>query len=389
MPAKIRKLEIENLRGSKVRRGPLIVLSIGLIFIFVLTFLTFFSKTSVVKDVLTNNVFSSGPNINSTDGRVNILLLGNAGGKHDGAELTDSIIIASIDLKTKNAVLFSIPRDVWLESINHKINAAYEIGIRSGEGLNFVKDKIDDLLGIPIHYAVRIDFTGFAKAVDLIGGIEVDVPKTFDDYNYPIEGKENDLCGLTEKEMDINDETAKLLNLTLGKHKVLVDREDRIATNSSFFWCRYERIHFNKGSTNLDGITALKFVRSRMGTNGEGSDFARSRRQQLVIEAFREKALSIPTLANPGKVTELISTFNKSVETDIPLDKFLDFYNLAKSINKTESVVLGDLGDGKSLFYNPPPSEYGGGWVLVPQGKDFSKIAELVKLKLEEISVEP
>ena len=126
-----------------------------------------------------------------------------------------------------------------------------------------------------------------------------------------------------------------------------------------------------------------------MGTNGEGSDFARSRRQQLVIEAFREKALSIPTLANPGKVTELISTFNKSVETDIPLDKFLDFYNLAKSINKTESVVLGDLGDGKSLFYNPPPSEYGGGWVLVPQGKDFSKIAELVKLKLEEISVEP
>ena len=100
MPAKIRKLEIENLRGSKVRRGPLIVLSIGLIFIFVLTFLTFFSKTSVVKDVLTNNVFSSGPNINSTDGRVNILLLGNAGGKHDGAELTDSIIIASIDLKS-------------------------------------------------------------------------------------------------------------------------------------------------------------------------------------------------------------------------------------------------------------------------------------------------
>lgn len=329
----------------------------------------------------------SGDQIKSTDGRVNVLLLGNAGGKHDGPSLTDSIIVASYHLKTHQVMLISIPRDLWVDSTRTKINAVYEIGERpnnGGDGLAFAKDKIDDLLGIPIHYGVRIDFAGFAKAIDQVGGVDVEVPKTFDDYNYPITGKEDDLCGLTEKEIDLSEEDAKKYNLPKGKQKVFVDSADKIATDEASFGCRYEHIHYDKGRAHLTGEDALKFVRSRHGTNGEGSDFARSKRQQLVIQSFRDKALSVQTLFNLPKVTGLISTFGRSFETDIPNDKLLDFYNLAKKVESTQSLVLGDLGSGKSILTIPPPSEYGGAFVLAPPGGDFEIIKQFLKNELDK-----
>src|SRR5260221_10924886 len=245
----------------------------------------FSSGTSVF-----NYAFSSNP-LKQTDDRVNILLLGIAGGNHDGALLTDSIIVASYQLKTHQVTLISIPRDVWIPDLNQKVNAAYEIGKSNGRGLAFTEDKIDDILGIPIHYAIRLDFSAFTKAIDQIGGVDVNVPRAFDDYEYPIEGKENDLCGNVEKEIDLNPDQAKALNLNPGKNKLLVDPTGKPATESAQFACRFEHpsLHFDQGLTHLDGVTALKFVRSRKGTNNEGSDFARSRRQQIVIQAFREK----------------------------------------------------------------------------------------------------
>ena len=128
------------------------------------------------------------------DGRVNVLLLGNAGGKHAGASLTDSIIVASYDLKTNRATLFSIPRDLWLDNASAKVNTVYQAGKKqTGNGLKYAEDKIGEILGLPIQYGVRVDFNGFSKSIDLVEGIDVEVPKTFDDYNYPIEGKEEDL----------------------------------------------------------------------------------------------------------------------------------------------------------------------------------------------------
>ncbi len=331
---------------------------------------------------------ASGPSIKSTDDRVNILLLGLAGGKHDGATLTDSIIIASYSLKSHKVTMISVPRDLWLDGISEKVNAAYQEGEERPEGgLAFASDKIDDIIGIPIHYAVRIDFAGFAKAVDLVGGIDVEVPKTFDDFNYPITGKEEDLCGLVEKEMDITEEQAKILKLKPGKQNLLVDSTDKIASQAADFACRFEHLHFNKGVTHMDGETALKFVRSRMGTNGEGSDFARSRRQQLVIQAFREKALSLDTLFNPSKIGGLLNTFGESVDTNIPKSDYLDFYDIAKNVKGVDTIVLGDLGDGKSVLVVGDVSKYGR-FVMVPPQNDYAPLQQYVKAKLDEDSKE-
>lgn len=321
--------------------------------------------------------------------RVNVLMLGLAGGKHDGALLTDSIILASLNIKQKHAQLFSIPRDLWVDSSKAKVNAIYEKNIKEEDGgLKKTKEEMGKLLGVPIDYTVKLDFNGFAKAVDLVGGVDLEITNSFDDYEYPVEGKEKDLCGMSEKEVELDEAQAKVLGLAPGKNKVITNKDGKIATTSADFFCRFEHIRFEKGTIHLTGVQALKFVRSRKGTNGEGSDFARSKRQQRVIESFRQKALSFPTWSNPQTIIDLITTLRSSIDLDIPADQFLYFYTLVKNIEKTESIVLGDLGKGVSLFINPPVADYGGAWVLVPRNNDYGKISEFVQNKLAGISSE-
>ena len=326
-----------------------------------------------------------GSGLKSTDNKVNILLLGNAGGAHQGSELTDTMMVVSINQKTNEVFLISLPRDLWVDSVNGKLNSVYEIGDGQGDALTFSKEVMGDVLGIPIHYGVRVDFRGFVKAVNLLEGIDVMVVNGFEDNLYPIEGRENDLCGLEEREMEFNDEEAKKLNIPSGKRKVLI-KEGKIATDSAepekgydYFPCRYERITFNVGETHMDGETALKFVRSRMGNNGEGSDFARSRRQQLVLETFRSKVLSLETLSSPTKISELIKTFGRSVETDTTISEVLSLYKLSKKIASPHNFILA-TGD---LLVNPPQDDYGGAWVLIPKSGNFDDIHNFVKKVLD------
>ncbi len=405
MSPTIRKVNIGDLlshgktKKSK-KKSIFIKIFFGLLILVLFVAIYTWMSTSSSSSSIFNFVMPGNP-IKSSEDRVNILLLGNAGGNHDGALLTDSIIIASYNLKTHKAVLISVPRDLWLDSVKAKVNAVYEIGQAKGDGLKYAEDKIDDILGIPIHYGVRIDFSGFSKAVDLVEGVDINVGNSFDDYEYPIEGKENDLCGYIEKEIDLTEDQIKALNVPIvtpnpsgtpnpeawfpGKRKVLVDPGGKIATESASFDCRYEHIHFNKGVSHMDGETALKFVRSRHGTNSEGSDFARSKRQQLVLQAFRSKVLSLNTLANPQKVGGLVDTFGKSFETDIPKSLFLNFYGIVKNTESTQSIVLGNLEDGKSIFINPPLADYGGGWVLIPPNNDFTPVKDYLKKVLNAV----
>lgn len=380
-------------KGEKnffLRRFKLILFVASMVIGFTFVY-SLLNSTKTVFNYTLPKVFEQNA-IKSTDGRVNVLLLGNGGGRHEGPNLTDSIIVASYDLKTHKVMLISIPRDLWVDATKTKINALYERGNlakNGGDGLKFAKERIDDLVGLPIHYGVRVDFDGFAKAIDLVGGVDINVERTFDDYMYPTTGKEEDLCGYAEKEMDLTEEQIKALNLPpnqqtfkVGKNKVLVDMGGKIATDSANFACRFEHLHFDKGRTHLDGETALKYVRSRHAYGPEGSDFARSKRQQLVIQAFREKVFSVQTLINPGKIAGLLETFGKSVETDVPKDKYLEFYNLAKKVDSTQSIVLGDLGFGKSVLIIPPPADYGGAFVLTPPNDDFSIVQKFIKDQL-------
>ena len=356
----------------------------------ILTLLAVFLTTLSGSSSVVNYIFSSN-NLKSRSSSINILLLGIAGGAHDGSNLTDTIMVASYNLKTNQLYFFSIPRDLWLPSLKNKANAVYGIGVSQNNGLNFAKTVTGNIVGLPIHYGLRIDFRGFIEAVDAIGGIDVLADKSFDDYNYPVQGKENDLCGYEEKEIDFSEEQAKQFNIEAGKRKVFIAPDGKIATDSAqedlgakYFSCRYEHISFEKGQNHMNGETALKFVRSRHGTNGQGSDFARSKRQQKVIEAIRNKTLSLETLANPQKITDLIKALGKSIDTDISVREGIEFYKLSKKLNKISNIVLDDsLRSGlpnsrNSLLVHPSSSAYGG-YVLISQDDDFSIIQGYVR----------
>lgn len=312
------------------------------------------------------------PQIKNTNGVTNILLLGIGGGTHDGPDLTDTIIFASIDQNAKKITLVSIPRDLWVPDLRGKINTAYAFGEDNGQGKGLIlaKATVQKLLNQPIDYGFRIDFDGFTKAVDLVGGLDINVDRTFDDYAYPIEGKEDASCGHTPQEIS--------------------DWSNQATPSSDleFFPCRFMHLHVEQGQQHMDGTTALRYVRSRHALGPEGSDFARSKRQQKVIAAFREKVFSVQTLLNPGKLVDLYNTLKDSIDTDIKEEDYAGFVTVAQKMKsaKIESVSL-DIGEGDRLgiLVNPPISpEFDNAWVLAPRagGSDFSEIQQYVACML-------
>lgn len=303
---------------------------------------------------------------------INLLILGIGGGNHEGPNLTDTIIFANLNIKDPKVTLVSLPRDLWSFELNSKINTAYAKGEEKhkGGGITLARSVVQKILGQNIDYVVVIDFSGFVKAIDTVGGLDINVDRTFDDYEYPIEGKENDPCGNKKEDLE------------------------KLATASSqlqAFPCRYEHLHFDKGLTHMNGETALKFVRSRHAKGEEGTDFARSQRQEKVIKAFTDKAFSLQILVNPARIIGLYDTVKGSINTDIKQNEFDDFIKLAQKFQhaKIQSVVI-DYGDQKNnkggLLTHPPVSEkYNYEWTLIPRTgtNDFSEIQEYVRCRLK------
>lgn len=368
---------------TKVERLPkkqkLILGVLALIFFGALVF--FSAKRLTISPGILFTFLNPSGGLKQDNGRINILLLGTGGEGHIGVNLSDTIILASISPKEKDIVLVSIPRDFWVPKLSAKVNSAYAFGEdkKKGEGLNLAKQTVSELLGIPIHYGLRVDFAGFEKAIDLVGGVDINVEDAFDDYNYPVEGKETDFCGYSVQ--DVEEEGVK--------KQVILDATGSAVIVNGPFACRFEHLHFDQGVTHMDGKTALKFVRSRMGTNGEGSDFARSRRQQFVIAALKEKVFSLETLFDPKRAISLAQTFGKSIDSDISENEAIAFLKVAEDLRDVQfrSLALSNRGDG-ALLENPPTSDYGGQWVLIPKGGNDTIIKETVKKFLMEVKKE-
>lgn len=256
-----------------------------------------------------------------------ILLLGYGGGVHEGGALTDSIIAAQIIPKEKKIKLISIPRDLWVsipisvgETKLSKINAAYVVGIddkkypnKSPEftgaagGGELSKSIVSQIVGFQIDNFVTINFAGFIKTIDTLGGVDVQVQKVLDDPFYPIEEKSDDTCGKSAEEITAIEATAS---------------GDKL---EQLFTCRYEHLRFDIGLQHMDGATALKFARSRHALT-DGGDFNRSARQKLVIEAVKEKIFSVNFLP---KIVSFINTLAGNLTTDIDLNRLEEILSKA------------------------------------------------------------
>ncbi|NUM25718.1 MAG: LCP family protein [Candidatus Buchananbacteria bacterium] len=268
--------------------------------------------------------------------RINILLLGMGGLDHDGPFLTDTIIVASYKPSTDQVAMLSVPRDLLVQIPNYgwrKINHANAFGEldNPGQGAELTKKVISQVFNIPIHYYVRIDFAGFKQVIDDLGGVTVEVENTVDDPQYPIKGKET-------------------------------------ATTSE----RYEHLYIEPGRVKMDGDLALKFVRSRHAKGIEGSDFARSKRQQKVLLAAKEKALSFGTLANPYKIGRLMDTLSQHLATDLKAWEIIRLFNLGKDVDE-EKITRRIFDDGPDgVLYSSVTAD--GAFVLQPKAGNFSEM---------------
>lgn len=262
------------------------------------------------------------------DGHVNLMIFGVGGAGHDGPQLSDTLMYASIDTKTNRVGIVSIPRDMAYPLDNgrfEKINAvnAYAEQDHPGEGAMIAAKDIGKLLGVRVDHAIKIDFSGFEKFINALGGVDINVDHAFTDTQYP---------------------------------------------TTDDLW---QTVTFAKGPQHMTGERALIFVRSRHGSNGEGSDFARSARQQLVITAIRERLLSLGVLANPSKIAELWSVVSSHVETDLSVWDLAKLAPLASQITH-DNIITTVLAETELV-----PANVEGAYMLFPRIPDWSQIRDI------------
>lgn len=287
--------------------------------------------------------------LKETGGRTNILLLGRGGSAHEAADLTDTILLISIRHRDRRVSLISIPRDIWIDSMKAKINSAYYFGEQKapGGGLVLARDGVFQVTDMPIHYTILVDFIGFMQAIDLVGGVEVEVGRAFIDEKYPLE---------------------------------LADGSKPAAGQPI-----YETVRFEAGKQLLDGTTALKYVRSRYSSDPEeGTDFARSRRQQQVFLALAKKLKERETVLSLQRIRQLKGIFSEYTKTDIADDEAMALGRLGMGIDAgaIENISLDSAsGDVTGLLVNPPVAQYGQ-WVLVPRSGNWQEVHQYLVDKL-------
>ncbi len=264
--------------------------------------------------------------------KINILVTGIGGGDHDGGNLTDTILFTSLHPESKTISLLSIPRDLYVDyplGGRGKINEIYSRGIHAkqspAQAMNDLGDKLREITGEKMDHYINIDFDGFTKFVDLLGGIDINVEEDLVDKDYP----------------DNN-------------------------------W-GYITFSIKKGQQTLDGATALKYARSRHST----SDFDRSHRQQLVIKAIKDKLFSLDILTSPTKIKSLYYAVVSHIKTDLSMGQLASLALFGKDI-PTPNILAFNLNDScfqglaycqrGGFLYTPVRDLFGGASVLLPDG---------------------
>ncbi|MCX6794082.1 MAG: LCP family protein [Candidatus Gottesmanbacteria bacterium] len=286
--------------------------------------------------------------LDSSDGRTNILIMGIGGGTHEGADLTDTIMVLSLDTVKKTVALISIPRDIWSDTLKDKVNTAYHYGElknppAGGGGLLLAKVTIEDVIGIPIQYAVVIDFSGFTKVIDAVGGIDVNVPEAFTDTQYPKPGMEKVTC-------------------------------PGDPTNA----CVYETVQFNTGLQHMDGARALIYARSRHAEGQEGSDFARSQRQQIIMVALKDRFTHPMQWTTLSRLNALPKLLDDATDMDMNIAQVLTVGKRFASVRQDEIKKIAF----DQLLNTPPAYLYNNLYVLVPQ-TDWETIHTYIQEKLK------
>ena len=268
-------------------------------------------------------------------GRVNILLLGMAGKGKPGGELTDTIMIASLDIQNNKVALLSLPRDLYASvpdsRYSAKINSLYKYGLNNDQGIEPLKKTLEKITDLKIDYYLILNFSGFEKFIDDIDGINVQVERDIYDPTYP-------------------------------------------GPNYS-----YETFELKKGFHTLDGATALKYARERH-ADPEG-DFGRAKRQQQVLQSAKNKVFSTKTLLNPFAVSKMMDTLGDNLKTDLSLEEIDSLIKLSKNLDtqNINNAVIDAWKEDSLLKVSHIFYESSRAFILVPRAGNYSEIQDLAK----------
>lgn len=275
---------------------------------------------------------------------INVLLLGID--RRSKAELgfrTDIMILVSINKDTNKVIMTSIPRDLWYGG--GRLNAVYSLS-----GWEELQNAFEEITGQRPQKYILTDFEDFAWIVDQMGGVDVNVQTTFTDSLYPV------------------DETKE-----------------------------YQTISFTQGPETLTGERALIFARSRKGDNDNG-DWGRMKRQHLILKGMLESITKPQSFFCKGPVNT--NNTNSDCENSITTEtltsalKFVTTNKMDTNLGVTDLKYLWDFYKDREKYdissmymdydylYSPPQDEYGGAWVLIPIGKDYSTFKGNIKNRL-------
>ncbi|KKR13311.1 MAG: hypothetical protein UT42_C0048G0005 [Candidatus Falkowbacteria bacterium GW2011_GWA2_39_24] len=302
--------------------------------------LSWINRIPVISQIKRLAESSNAPLAGEDRGRINVLILGMGGKNHEGAYLTDTIIVASFNLETDQVAMLSLPRDmiVPVQGMGWpKINHVYTYAElkEPGSGGRVTSEVIGQVLGAPIDYYLSVDFTGFVKIIDKLGGVDIYIDNAFNDYHYPILGEED----------------------------------------NPNWDARFEQLHFDQGWQEMNGDLALKYSRSRYASGVEGNDFARAARQQKVIMAIKDKMLSKSTLFNPKLVSSLVNEARENIHSNMKIGEMVRMWGLFKTI-KQENIINKVLSNRPSgLLIDSQSAD--GAYTLVPRSGDFSEVKHL------------
>lgn len=311
-------------------------------------------------NIFKGNVFDilqSKPLKTDANGRSNILIFGTAeddeGGTHEGGNLTDSLMVVSVDQKKKDAFMLSIPRDLWVRYAETctvgnegKINAAYfcasDDGANEEVGANALRQQIGKVVGLDVQYYAHLNFTAVVETVDAVGGVEVTIES--DDPRGVLDRNFDWKCG---------------------------------------YKCYY--VNYKNGQkVHLDGEHALALARARNASGGyglSGGNFDREKNQQKIIRALQQKAISVGTLTNVGKVTGLIDALGRNLRTNFETGEIRTLMDLGQTIKQDSIHQLTLVNEDEPLVTT---GSYNGQSIVRPVAgiMDYSDIQSYVRKSL-------
>ena len=353
--------------GVGIAIGIIIILA-GLALYFFPTLFKVAPNAGIVNSLIRSIPGVSNDLKSTEDGRTNVVLLGMRGeGVEGGGLLADTIMIASIREGSQNVSLMSIPRDLYVtvpeSSEQRKINAVHALGEEKGkgEGLEYMKKILSEVLGQEMHYAVSINFAGFEELIDALGGVDVSLEEPFIE---PLQFHKEQVCD------------PLVFTVPSGNF------EEKISGSTGKVKARYPLCYnadeecggifeVPAGESTLSGEEALCYVRSRETSN----DFERARRQQEVMKQLKEKALNLGIISDFDKINGLMSALGNNVRTDLQLWEIKKFFERAQTINTSDiqQKVLENTEEG--LLYTPEEHS-SAGYILLPRGNNYEKIHE-------------